>query len=61
LPKGTRDRSFTTGKLGKTTLALPALSPNAQKGLAVRLAFVDAEHALDPYFSAKALGVDTDE
>ena len=43
---------------GKTTLALQVVAEAQKKGGVV--AFVDAEHALDPSY-AKKLGVDVDE
>ena len=57
LPRGRVVEVFGPESSGKTTLALHAVA-NAQKaGGAV--AFVDAEHAMDPEY-AKKLGVDTD-
>ena len=57
LPRGRVVEIYGPESSGKTTLALSALA-HAQKdgGMA---AFIDAEHALDPIYSAK-LGVDVD-
>jgi recombination protein RecA len=58
LPKGRVVEIFGPESSGKTTVALHVIA-EAQKrgGLA---AFIDAEHALDPYY-ARNLGVNTDE
>jgi recombination protein RecA len=58
VPRGRVVEIFGPEASGKTTLALHIIA-EAQKtgGIA---AFVDAEHALDPYY-ARALGVDVDE
>ena len=58
LPKGRVVEIYGPESSGKTTLALHVLA-EAQKGGGT-VAFVDAEHALDPIY-AKALGVDIDE
>ncbi len=57
VPKGRIIEIYGPESSGKTTLALHILA-EAQK-LGGEVAFVDAEHALDPVY-AKALGVDTD-
>ena len=57
VPKGRIIEIYGPESSGKTTLALHILA-QAQK-LGGEVAFVDAEHALDPV-SAAALGVDTD-
>jgi len=57
LPRGRVVEVFGPESSGKTTLTLHAVA-NAQKGGGT-VAFVDAEHALDPEY-AKKLGVDTD-
>ena len=58
VPRGRVVEIFGPEASGKTTLALHIIA-EAQKtgGIA---AFIDAEHAMDPYY-AKALGVDVDE
>ena len=57
LPRGRVIEVFGPESSGKTTVALHAIAnAQAQGGIA---AFIDAEHALDPYY-AKSLGVDTD-
>jgi len=58
VPRGRVVEIFGPEASGKTTLALHIIA-EAQKtgGIA---AFIDAEHALDPYY-AKALGADVDE
>ncbi len=57
LPRGRIVEIYGPESSGKTTLALHALA-NAQKMGGI-VAFIDAEHALDPDY-AKKLGVDTD-
>lgn len=57
IPKGRIIEIYGPESSGKTTLALHILA-EAQK-LGGEVAFVDAEHALDPVYAA-ALGVDTD-
>jgi recombination protein RecA len=57
LPRGRVVEIYGPESSGKTTLALHALA-NAQKAGGI-VAFIDAEHALDPEY-AKRLGVDTD-
>ncbi len=57
VPKGRIVEIYGPESSGKTTLALHILA-QAQK-LGGEVAFVDAEHALDPVYAA-ALGVDTD-
>ncbi|WP_037576306.1 recombinase RecA [Phaeacidiphilus oryzae] len=57
LPRGRVVEIYGPESSGKTTLALHAVA-NAQKAGGI-VAFVDAEHALDPDY-AKKLGVDTD-
>lgn len=56
-PKGRVIEIYGPESSGKTTLALHAIAEIQKKGGYV--AFIDAEHALDPTY-AKALGVDTD-
>ena len=57
VPKGRIIEIYGPESSGKTTLALHILAETQKMGGEV--AFVDAEHALDPVY-AKALGVDTD-
>ncbi|MCR9143043.1 MAG: recombinase RecA [bacterium] len=57
-PKGRIVEIFGPESSGKTTVCLSAVA-NAQKAGGIA-AFVDAEHALDPYFARK-LGVDIDD
>ncbi len=57
VPKGRIIEIYSPESSGKTTLALHILA-EAQK-LGGEVAFVDAEHALDPVYAA-ALGVDTE-
>ncbi len=57
IPKGRIIEIYGPESSGKTTLALHILA-EAQK-MGGEVAFVDAEHALDPVYAA-ALGVDTD-
>ena len=57
LPRGRVVEIYGPESSGKTTVALHAVA-NAQAAGGI-VAFVDAEHALDPEY-AKALGVDTD-
>ena len=56
-PKGRIIEIYGPESSGKTTLALHAIAEVQKKGGYV--AFIDAEHALDPKY-AKALGVDVD-
>src|SRR5213083_1786 len=58
LPRGRVVEIYGPESSGKTTLALHAIAEAQKNGGAV--AFVDAEHALDPAY-AKKLGVDIDE
>lgn len=58
IPKGRIVEIFGPESSGKTTLALHVIA-EAQKTGGV-CAFIDAEHAFDPYY-AKNLGIDTDE
>ena len=57
VPKGRIIEIYGPESSGKTTLALHVLAEAQKRGGEV--AFVDAEHALDPVYAA-ALGVDTD-
>ena len=57
VPKGRIIEIYGPESSGKTTLALHILAEAQKRGGEV--AFVDAEHALDPVYAA-ALGVDTD-
>ena len=57
LPRGRVVEIYGPESSGKTTLALHVLAEAQKKGGEV--AFVDAEHALDPVY-AKAIGVDID-
>jgi len=57
VPKGRIIEIYGPESSGKTTLALHILAETQKQGGEV--AFVDAEHALDPIYAA-ALGVDTD-
>ena len=57
VPKGRIIEIYGPESSGKTTLALHILAETQKRGGEV--AFVDAEHALDPVYAA-ALGVDTD-
>ena len=57
VPKGRIIEIYGPESSGKTTLALHILAEAQKRGDEV--AFVDAEHALDPVYAA-ALGVDTD-
>ena len=57
VPKGRFIEIYGPESSGKTTLALHILAEAQKRGGEV--AFVDAEHALDPVYAA-ALGVDTD-
>ncbi|MBR2521155.1 MAG: recombinase RecA [Oscillospiraceae bacterium] len=57
VPKGRIIEIYGPESSGKTTLALHILAEAQKKGGEV--AFIDAEHALDPVY-AKALGVDID-
>ena len=57
VPKGRIIEIYGPESSGKTTLALHIVAEAQKKGGEV--AFVDAEHALDPYY-ARALGVDID-
>src|SRR5690606_1922509 len=56
-PRGRIVEIYGNEASGKTTLTLHAVA-NAQKAGGV-VAFIDAEHALDPQY-AKAIGVDTE-
>jgi len=58
IPKGRIIEIFGPESSGKTTLALHMIA-EAQK-LGGEVAFIDAEHALDPYYSSK-LGVNIDD
>ncbi|MEC7818628.1 MAG: ATPase domain-containing protein, partial [Pseudomonadota bacterium] len=58
LPKGRVIEVYGPESSGKTTLALHVLAEAQKQGGTV--AFVDAEHALDPVYARK-LGVDIDE
>jgi len=57
-PRGRVVEIYGPESSGKTTLALHAVAETQKKGGIV--AYVDAEHALDPMY-AKKLGVDVDE
>ena len=57
LPKGRIIEIYGPESSGKTTLALHVIANAQKKG--GKVAFIDAEHALDPLYAA-ALGVDTD-
>lgn len=57
LPKGRVTEIYGPESSGKTTLALHIISEFQKRG--GQAAFVDAEHALDPEYSAK-IGVDVD-
>ena len=57
VPKGRIIEIYGPESSGKTTLALHILAEAQKRGGEV--AFIDAEHALDPYY-ARALGVDID-
>ncbi len=58
IPRGRITEIFGPEASGKTTLALHIIA-NAQK-IGGTVAFIDAEHALDPIY-ARAVGVNTDE
>jgi recombination protein RecA len=58
VPRGRIVEIFGPESSGKTTLALHILAEAQRNGGAV--AFIDAEHALDPIY-ARAIGVDIDE
>ncbi|MBT3292950.1 recombinase RecA [Candidatus Peregrinibacteria bacterium] len=58
IPEGRIIEIFGPESSGKTTLALHAIAENQKKG--GRVAFIDAEHALDIQY-AKKIGVDIDE
>lgn len=58
VPKGRVIEIYGPNASGKTTLALHILAEAQKKG--DKVAFVDAEHALDPGY-AKKIGVDVDE
>lgn len=58
VPKGRIIEIYGAESSGKTTLSLHIIAEAQKKGGTV--AFIDAEHALDPVY-AKALGVDIDE
>jgi recombination protein RecA len=57
LPRGRIVELYGPESSGKTTLTLSLLAQAQQMGL--KVAFIDAEHALDPIY-AKALGADPD-
>ena len=57
-PRGRIIEIYGPESSGKTTLALQAVAEAQKKG--GRAAYIDAEHAIDPEYSAK-LGVDIDE
>ena len=57
-PKGRIIEIYGPESSGKTTFALHAIAEAQKKG--GRVAFIDAEHALDPQYAAK-IGVDIDE
>lgn len=57
-PKGRVVEVFGPEASGKTTVALHAIAQTQKKG--GRAAFIDAEHAIDPQYSAR-LGVNIDE
>ena len=57
LPRGRIIEIYGPESSGKTTLALHVVAEAQKRGGEV--AFIDAEHALDPYY-ARALGVDID-
>ena len=57
-PKGRIIEIFGPESSGKTTFALHAIAEAQKKG--GRVAFIDAEHSLDPQYAAK-LGVNTDD
>jgi recombination protein RecA len=58
VPRGRIIEIFGPESSGKTTLALHILAEAQKKG--GKVAFIDAEHALDPQY-AKSIGVDTEE
>ena len=58
VPKGRIIEVYGAESSGKTTLSLHIIAECQKQGGIV--AFIDAEHALDPVY-AKALGVDVDE
>jgi recombination protein RecA len=58
VPKGRVTEIFGPEASGKTTLALHIIANSQKEGGTV--AFIDAEHALDPIY-ARALGVNTEE
>jgi len=58
IPKGRVTEIFGPEASGKTTLALHIIANSQREGGTV--AFIDAEHALDPIY-ARALGVNTEE
>jgi recombination protein RecA len=58
IPKGRVTEIFGPEASGKTTLALHIIANSQKEGGTV--AFIDAEHALDPIY-ARALGVNTEE
>lgn len=57
-PRGRIIEIYGPESSGKTTLTLHAIAEAQKAG--GKAAFIDAEHALDPYY-AKSLGVDVDE
>ena len=58
VPKGRIIEIYGPESSGKTTLALQILAESQAQG--GKVAFIDAEHALDPVYAAK-IGVDIDE
>ena len=58
IPRGRITEDFGTESSGKSTLAYHVMASSQKAGGTV--AYIDAEHALDPYYAAKC-GVTTDE
>ena len=58
IPRGRITEVFGTESSGKSTLAYHVMASSQKAGGTV--AYIDAEHALDPYYDAKC-GVNTDE
>tara|TARA_Y100001960_G_scaffold333505_1_gene439029 strand:+ start:1065 stop:2054 length:990 start_codon:yes stop_codon:yes gene_type:complete len=58
IPRGRITEVFGTESSGKSTLAYHVMASSQKTGGTV--AYIDAEHALDPYYAAKC-GVNTDE
>ena len=58
IPRGRITEVFGTESSGKSTLAYHVMASSQKAGGTV--AYIDAEHALDPYYAAKC-GVNTDE